>query len=219
MSEDTSAEKHSRLRVDGDTPIFITDKATRENTVYNWLQNAVAENGGVNGDSGLSVESAVNYMLNNFKPKKSQKFGRAYCRAYVVSGVKDGYLTTDRLSAATEVQTIAPGQGGKSSASGGGGALSKAAKQILDKLGELIDEDDYRSDADVVTIQSLAEALDKSVSGVGRGLKGLESRGLVEVKPKKVEVPQEDPEAKPKTATVKYVYLTEEGYKNAVVGS
>lgn len=214
MSEEEKVNK--RDFISGDTPIFITEKPNNPDSVFGWIQSMVHNHGGHAGGPGMEVEEAVQHMLKNFQPKKSANFGRTYCRTYIAGGVKEGHLTTDRTNAAQEPQLKLPKSGisGSDSRSDSSG-LTKKGADILDSMAEIIDEDDFRNDRNVLTVQALAENLGRKMNGISRSLSSLEKNGFVDVVEVQEEIPSENETEEPKKVKVKYVKFTEEGWNNS----
>lgn len=164
MSEEevvvTEKPKREMVRVADTDPLYYTGKAVRENTTFGFLCAHLVDH------PGITAKEMIEYMENNFKPQKSEKFGPSFCRAYVRGMVKEGYAHRDEDAGAAANELVEPEVVKREPKEK---AVSPQSNQIVELLTENGD----------MTITQLCEATDKNTRSVNAMLRSLVTKGLV----------------------------------------
>lgn len=158
---------------------FLGPKWCAPNSVFGNIKAIIAANQNIGEGKGVATSFIVSEMLSKYAPKKSANYGEKYVRAYARDLEKFGYATTNVAEAVAEL-TSPPEKAKKETKKAV--KVSEAGQKILDKMAELISENEYKNGESTVTSETLATALGMKPMAVGKAVEALVKNEFVGLK-------------------------------------
>lgn len=160
---------------------FLDTKYADPKSVFGHIKGIIAAHQNLAEGKGVATPFIVEEMQRTYTPKKTARYGESYIRSYVRDLEKFHYATTDVSKAVAEL-TQAP-VSEKAASTGSkkkSGGVSDAGRRVLNAMGEMISEDEYKSNTSTVTTEALATKLGvKSQLTLGKTIESLVKNELV----------------------------------------